>query len=106
MSSSLKDRGACAWSRALAGHRVVQQVLLVIGIGALWQGVSGTLVNAYYLSTPLAVVGQIASWVSDGTLWPHLGTTLATTLLGFGIAATVALPLALIVNDRPFLDQV
>jgi len=38
-------------------------------------------------------------------LWPHLSATLATTLLGFAIAAVVALPLALIVNDRPFLDQ-
>ena len=106
MASNVKDRGAHARSRALAGHPVVQQGLLLLGIAALWQGVSGTLVNAYYLSTPLDVIGQIGSWVSDGTLWPHLGTTLATTLLGFGIAATVALPLALIVNERPFLDQV
>lgn len=107
MSSNKKDRsGAYAGSRALVGHSAVQQMLLLLGIVAVWQSVSGTLLNAYYLSTPVAVIGQIASWISDGTLWPHLGTTLATTLIGFGVAAAVALPLALIVDDRPFLDQV
>ena len=43
-------------------------------------------------------------WIADGTLWPHLGATLATTLFGFVIAAAVAIPLALIVSARPFLD--
>jgi NitT/TauT family transport system permease protein len=38
-------------------------------------------------------------------LWPHLSATLATTLIGFGIAAAVALPLALIVTDQTFLDR-
>jgi NitT/TauT family transport system permease protein len=106
MSTAVKSRGADAEPRTGAGRSAVQQLLLLLGIAALWQGVSGTLTNAYYLSTPAAVAGQIATWVSDGTLWPHLGATLATTLIGFGVAAAVALPLALIVNERPFLDRV
>jgi len=38
-------------------------------------------------------------------LWPHLGATLATTLFGFALAAAVAIPLALVVSARPFLDS-
>ena len=88
------------------GSPAVQQLLVLIGIVLVWQAVSGPVINAYYLSTPVAMFRQIASWIADGTLWPHLAATLATTLLGFAIAAGVAIPLALIVHDRPFLDQV
>ena len=68
MSMNVKDRDAHARLRVLAGHPAVQQTLLLLSIAAVWQGVSGTLVNAYYLSTPLAVTAQIASWIADGTL--------------------------------------
>jgi NitT/TauT family transport system permease protein len=84
----------------------VQQLLVLIGIIVVWQFVSGPVINAYYLSTPTAIFTQIAKWIVDGTLWPHLAATLATTLLGFAVAAGVAIPLALIVSDRPFLDRV
>jgi NitT/TauT family transport system permease protein len=104
-SSILKDRPAWAGARTFIRNSAVQQLLVFLAILAVWQAASGTIVNAYYLSTPLAVLSQVGSWISNGTLWPHLSATLATTMLGFGIAAAVALPLALIVTDRPFLDQ-
>jgi NitT/TauT family transport system permease protein len=91
--------------RTLFGRPAVQQLLVLVGIVAAWQAVSGPVINAYYLSTPVAVLRQIANWIADGSLWPHLGATLATTLLGFAIAALIAIPLALVVNDRPFLDR-
>ena len=77
-----------------------------MAIVVVWQLASGRLVNAYYLSTPAAVLGEIARWIADGTLWRHLGATLATTLSGFLIAAAIAIPLALVVSARPFLDAV
>ena len=92
--------------RTWLGSPAVQQLLVFLGIVLVWQVVSGPVINAYYLSTPVAVFRQIASWIADGSLWLHLGATLATTLLGFAIAAGVAIPLALIVHDWPFLDQV
>ena len=105
ISRTRRDRSAYALSRTFIRNSAVQQLLVFLVILAVWQAASGTIVNAYYLSTPVAVLAQIGNWISNGTLWPHLSATLATTLIGFGIAAVVALPLALIVNDRPFLDQ-
>jgi len=84
----------------------LQQGIVLVAIVVVWQLASGRLVNAYYLSTPAAVLGEIARWIADGTLWRHLGATLATTLSGFVIAAAVAIPLALVVSARPFLDAV
>lgn len=81
-------------------------MLALLCIVAVWQAVSGPLINPYYLSNPIAVSAQVAIWVADGTLWPHLAATLITTLLGFAIAAAVAIPLALFVSGRPFVDAV
>src|SRR5262249_47220385 len=92
--------------RSLLSRPAVQQLLVLLVILLAWQAVSGRLINAYYLSTPAAVFTQIARWIADGSLWPHLAATLATTLLGFAVAAGIAVPLALIVNDRPLLDRV
>lgn len=107
MFKGLIKKSSTRGSRLLvSGGPAMQQLLVLLGIVVVWQVFSGPIINAYYLSTPAAVFLQIASWILDGTLWPHLGSTLATTLLGFGVAAGVAIPLALFINDRPFVDRV
>jgi NitT/TauT family transport system permease protein len=106
MPNDLTERTGGRAARSLIERPAVQQLIVMLVIVIAWQAVSGHLINAYYLSTPAAVFTQIVRWVADGTLWLHLAATLATTLLGFAIAAAVAVPLALIVNDRPFLDRV
>jgi NitT/TauT family transport system permease protein len=106
MSGDVKTRKSDRGPRALLGHPAVQQVIVLLAIVAAWQAVSGPVINSYYLSTPAAVFAQIARWIADGTLWLHLVATLATTSLGFGIAAAVAIPLALFVNHKPFVDRV
>ena len=82
------------WS--LRTHPAAQQLLVLLAIVALWQLLSGPVINAYYVSTPKAVLSQIASWIADGSLWQHLAATLITTLVGFGIAVGIAIPLALV----------
>src|SRR5882724_8396820 len=106
MSGDMTKRNSDGGWKMLTGNPALQQLLIFGGIVGVWQAASGRLINAYYLSTPTAVLAQIANWIADGTLWPHLVATLATTLFGFAIAACVAIPLALIVSGRPFLDRV
>lgn len=75
------------------------RVLLVIGgrIGLfaalilVWQFVSVSFANPLFISSPVAVIGQIVSWMNDGTLWFHTEITLEETLLGlfFGIVSGV-----------------
>jgi len=93
-------------SQAMFGHPVLTQFFAFLLIVAAWQIVSGTLVNPFYISNPAAVFAQILKWIADGVLWLHLAATLITTLLGFGIAAAIAIPLALFVSGRPFVDSV
>ena len=91
-------------SRTRAGQKCVRAVAHVhsqsgraatacafLVILAVWQAASGTIVNAYYLSTPVAVLAQIAKLDRERHACGRtLRATLATTLLGFGIAAVVA----------------
>lgn len=92
--------------KRLIGNTLVQQLLVIVVIVGLWKIVSGPILNPYYLSTPDAVFAHIVGWVASGVLWPHLLSTTITTILGFGIAAAVAIPLALVISDQPFADQV
>ena len=82
IAASIERMDATGPARALRSP-ALQQVIVLMAIVVVWQLASGRLVNAYYLSTPAAVLGEIARWIADGTLWPHLGATLATTLSGF-----------------------
>ncbi len=69
-------------------------VLLLV---AAWQAASGPLVPAMWISDPVRVIGRLAEWSGDGTLWQNIGTTLATMAMGYllgsalGIAAGFAL---------------
>ncbi|MGH6827269.1 ABC transporter permease [Methyloceanibacter sp.] len=82
------------------------QLASLIAVIAAWQVISGPIINSYYLSTPRAVFSQIVLWITSGALWPHLVSTLVTTLVGFAIAAAVAIPLALWISSHPFVDRV
>lgn len=45
----------------------------------------------YLLPSPLAVFQALASSFRDGSLWPHLGTTLGETLSGYLIGSLLAI---------------
>lgn len=105
--ATVRAPGAANASNGLSGgSSSLRRGLLAGGLLLLWQFGSGTLLNAYYLSTPAAVVRQIAAWIADGSLWPNLAATLITTIVGFTAAAIVAIPLALLISASSFLDEV
>ena len=106
MSAVQTPRAAQGWRNLQGTSLLMRQGLVAAGILLLWQLGSGTVLNSYYLSTPAAVVRQIAAWAADGSLWPSLAATLLTTAAGFAAAAVVAIPLALLISGSPFLDDV
>jgi NitT/TauT family transport system permease protein len=80
-----------------------------IGIGALlsvWQGVSLVGLNAYYISSPVDVAGQIVRWTETGEIWQHLWATLSNMTIGFSLAAVFATGFALLLSSNRILERV
>ncbi len=81
-------------------------IALALVLAAIWQGSSGTLFNAYYLSRPTAIAAQVWAWAVDGTLWRHLSATLVTTLAGFAGAAVAGIAAGLLLASVRALDRI
>jgi len=75
---TLKDK---PWKLLLA------RAAVAIGCLAVWQGVSGTLIDKFWLSRPTDIAAKLGEWVASGYLFPHLAITLQETLAGFVLGA-------------------
>ncbi|MGX5695205.1 ABC transporter permease [Agromyces soli] len=84
----------------LAGEVVV--MLLV------WQLVVGVLgwINPVFLPPPTAIWQGFLQLVSSGVLWPNLLISLQAWLIGFVIAAVIAIPLGLLMGTSLPVDRV
>jgi len=84
----------------------LQRALGIVALLAFWQAASTVGLNSYYVSSPLAIAGQVALWVETGYLWPHVLATIASTLAAFILAATVATAFALLTASSDLLGRV
>ncbi|WP_322481096.1 ABC transporter permease, partial [Thermogemmatispora sp.] len=88
------------------------RILLVVGALVFWQLASGTILDASFLSNPLAILHQTITWLSDGSPWyestliANTVVTLEETLLGlfFGIAS--GLILGFLFGLQPTLERI
>jgi NitT/TauT family transport system permease protein len=68
---------------------VLCQTALGIGILFVWQGVSGRLVDNFFISNPLDVGRRLMEWTLNGSIFQHLWATIYATILGFAIGAVI-----------------
>ncbi|NTJ12035.1 ABC transporter permease, partial [Rhizobium lusitanum] len=69
------------------------RVAFIIAILLLWHFASGNLVKTFYLPKPAAVLGELAGWINDGSLWSNIAATLIPAMQGFIIASILAIVL-------------
>jgi NitT/TauT family transport system permease protein len=96
--------GASGSSRAsiLAWQIVVGVTTLV-----LWQAlVSLKLLDPFFVSRPSDIARRIATWVTAGTLWPHLIVTLEEALLGLVVGAVLGIALGFVFARSPMIARV
>jgi NitT/TauT family transport system permease protein len=70
----------------------IWQVLLGAGALMSWQGLATAgVLDKFFFSSPLDVVRRLGGWISSGSVWPHLLTTLSEATLAFliGVIAGV-----------------
>ncbi|MBV9260565.1 MAG: ABC transporter permease [Pseudolabrys sp.] len=68
---------------------VLWQIALGIAILFVWQGVSGRLVDNFFISNPLDVGRRLWQWTANGSIFLHLWATVYATALGFVIGAVL-----------------
>lgn len=91
-----KPAAAAATVEAQAPRRKSASRLLTYRVGvlvlffAVWWATSGTLIDKFFLPSPVRVVNELSEWVKDGSLWRHILATLIPGLKGFLIATVAA----------------
>ena len=111
-SGAARGRGiGVARMTAPARHRTLRDALAVVGVAllllALWQLI--VIVGGYppfILPGPLVVAERLARAVADGTIAPHLATTLAEILLGLAAGVAAALVLGFVLARSRLADRV
>lgn len=82
-----------AWLRARKRSAALvrmAQVLLLVGLFALWEGAARLgWIDAFIVSSPSRVWETLRNLLSTGELWVHLGTSCLETVVGF-LLGTIA----------------
>ena len=94
-----RQRRATAWLW-LARLTVLAAVL------ALWQAGSGTFLNPFFFSSPIAIGERLGELVASGTLWFHLAVTLQEMAAGFLIGTAAGIVVGLLFGSVPFIGKI
>ena len=84
---------------------VLWQTALGIAILFMWQGVSGRLVDNFFISNPIDVGRRLAGWTLDGSIFMHLWATVYATSVGFAIGAVLGAGLGIWLGVSPFASR-
>ena len=74
---------------------------------AAWQlGANTGWLDPFFFSRPTHIAKRVAEWITTGSLWPHLGTTLVEALLAFLIGSLLGVVTGFALGRSPLAAQV
>ena len=85
---------------------ILSRVLLLAAFLLLWEVASGRWTDPYWISSPGRILNRLLEWITDGSLWPHLGTTILEAAAGFVVGALLSLVLGLAMGMLPMTYQI
>lgn len=88
-----------------SGFMLACQSVLGLVILLVWQGVSGRLIDDFFISNPVEVGTRLWQWTADGSIFLHLWATVYETLMGFIIGAVGGVVLGLWLGVSPFTNR-
>jgi NitT/TauT family transport system permease protein len=84
---------------------VLWQTLLGLAILFIWQGVSGRLVDNFFISNPIDVGRRLVEWTMDGSIFVHIWATVYATSVGFVIGAVIGAALGIWLGVSTFASR-
>ena len=84
---------------------VLWQSALGIAILFVWQGVSGRLVDNFFISNPIDVGRRLVEWTLDGSIFLHLSATVYATTVGFVLGSVIGAVLGIWLGVSPFVSR-
>ncbi len=85
----------------LSGMRLA----LLVSILVIWELISGTLVDKFWVSEPSDIFQSLYTWMQSGELFFHIGITAQEMIIGFLIGATGGALLGFILGRSDFLAK-
>lgn len=85
---------------------VITRVALICLVLLAWEFASGTLVPKFWLSSPSAIAATLGGWISNGTIWGHLGATLTEMGIGYVIGCSLGVLFGLLLGFVPTISRV
>jgi len=77
------------------------RILIFAALLLVWQLASGPLIPKFWISDPVAIGGALWAWVADGSIWQHIGATLLTMALGYGLGGLLGIALGFALGSFP-----
>lgn len=81
------------------------QFLLAVVTLFIWQGVSGRLVDDFFISNPVDVMRRLYTWTANGSIFLHLWATVYETVVGFVLGSVLGVLLGMWLGMSPFYSR-
>ena len=86
-------------------HRL-QSLATIVGVLAVWElACRGFGVSTLILPPPSLIILRFVDLVVSGTIWPHLGATLAAVLSGFGLGVVAGFVAGATISLVPVVER-
>ena len=85
---------------------IIARFLIIAGFLLFWELASGRIISKFWVSSPSKVFELLITWVTDGSLWPHLEATLVAMGLGYAIGCSAGVGLGLLFGFLPTFQKV
>ncbi|RIX53579.1 ABC transporter permease [Paenibacillus nanensis] len=93
--------------RKISGAALATQLAILLLFIGLWEAAGrNRWIDPLLFSYPSKLFDQLWTSMTDGTLWPHVGTTVLETIVGFVLGTAVGTIIAAALWWFPFLSRV
>lgn len=90
----------------MRARMLVWQLLLGVAALGTWEaGARAGTLDKFFFSQPSLVIARLWQWISTGSVWTHLGTTLLEALLSFAIGVTLGVASGFVLARSRFLAE-
>src|SRR5579871_187680 len=82
------------------------QLLLGAGALMLWESLTTLgILDKFFFSRPVDIARRVGEWISTGSVWPHLATTLSEATLAFVMGVASGLVFGFLLARSQFLSD-